>query len=62
MIIVEMITTYEKCCGGFGFITQFRALYPVYGRNNDTCVTSHRDDTVITREFHRDWFAPGPGG
>jgi len=62
MIIVEMIITYEKCCRGFGFITQFRALYPAYGRNNDTCVTSHRDDTVITREFHIVGFAPDLGG
>ena len=54
MIIVETNITYEKCCRGFGFITQFRALYPAYGRNNDTRVTSHRDDPVITREFHRD--------
>src|SRR5271165_842953 len=53
-IIVGMIITYEKCCRGFGFITQFRALYPAYGRNNDTCAASHRDGAVITREFHRD--------
>ena len=53
-IIVEMIITYEKCCRGFGFITQFRALYPAYGRNNDTCAASHRDDAVIACEFQRD--------
>ena len=53
-IIVEMIITYEKCCCGFGFITQFRALHPVYGRNNDICATSHRDDTVIACKFHED--------
>src|SRR5580698_861247 len=54
-IIVGMIITYEKCCRGFGFITQFRALYPAYGRNNDTCAASHRDDTVITGELQRNW-------
>jgi len=47
MIIVEMIITYEKCCRGFGFITQFRALYPPYGRNNDTSATPHRGDPAI---------------
>jgi hypothetical protein len=52
-IIVGMIITYEKCCRGFGFITQFRALYPAYRRNNDTCAASHRDDAVINREFQR---------
>ena len=50
-IIVEMIITNEKCCRGFGFITQVRALKPPRGRNNDTCVTSRRDVAVITCEF-----------
>ena len=52
-IIVGMIITYEKCCRGFGFITQFRALYPAYGRNNDICAASHRDDAVIACEFQK---------
>ena len=51
-IIVEMIITLEKCCRGFGFITQVKVFLPPLRRNNDTCATSHSDVTVITCEFH----------
>jgi hypothetical protein len=40
-IIVGMIILHEKCCAGFGFITQVRGVQPACRRKNDTCVISH---------------------
>src|SRR5262249_25544136 len=50
-IIVEMIIRDEKCCAGFGFITQVVGVQPACRRNNDTYVMSHSDVTVITCYF-----------
>ena len=52
-IIVEMIITYEKCCRGFGFVTQFMRWYPARGRNNDTGTMSQCHVTIITCTFQR---------